>query len=90
MNARALPFALCCLVFAAPCAADDGGPVSRAAMERGMLSYYGGEYASACLGMALGVTSVGVGGALVTRDGDFERGLGWPLLSLGAIESVGG
>lgn len=39
--------------------------------------------------MGLSALSVGGGAVLLTRNTDFARGLGWPLLVLGAIEGVG-
>jgi membrane protease YdiL (CAAX protease family) len=52
-------------------------------------SYYGGEATAAYLVLGFGVAQLAGGAALVTRSSDFARGLGWPLLSLGALELVG-
>jgi hypothetical protein len=59
-------------------------------IESDLHSYYGGERSSAYIAAGLGAASAGVGGVLVTRDSDFARGMGWPLLGLGAIELIGG
>ena len=58
-------------------------------MSGDMRSYYGGERTSAYVVATLALLSVGGGAVLVTRDSDFERGLGWPLVALGAIEGIG-
>jgi hypothetical protein len=39
---------------------------------------------------ALGGFAAGAGSALVFQRQDFQRGLGWPLLTLGALEIAGG
>ncbi len=52
-------------------------------------SYYGGERTSAYVVAGLGAASVGAGSYLVTRKSDFARGLGWPLLTMGALEGIG-
>lgn len=51
--------------------------------------YYGGERASAYFVAVLSLLSVGAGSVLVTQSSDFERGLGWPLIGLGALEGIG-
>jgi hypothetical protein len=73
---------------ASPAAADDA-PAARAAMGDDMRGYYAGERNSAYVVGGLGVAALGGGGALVTRDGDFARGMGWALVSIGAIDVVG-
>jgi hypothetical protein len=55
-----------------------------------LLAYYNSERITGLLFGGLGVASVGAGSVLVTRSGDFERGLGWSLVSLGALEILGG
>lgn len=67
----------------------DEAPVDKRAVAADLRSYYGGEARSAYAIMALSVASVGSGTFLVTRDSDFSRGLGWPLLTLGAVEGLG-
>lgn len=62
---------------------------SREDMRSDLRSYYGGERTSAYVVAGLGAASVGSGAYLVTRDSDFARGLGWPLLTMGALEGVG-
>jgi hypothetical protein len=69
-------------------AADDVRP-TKDAIARDLHGYYGGERTSAYVVAVLGALSVGGGVALVTRDSDFARGLGWPLLVLGALEGIG-
>src|SRR5438477_6122002 len=58
-------------------------------VHRDMLSCYEGERASAYALIALGSAGVATGSALVPRNEDFARGLGWSTLSLGALELVG-
>jgi hypothetical protein len=79
--------ALVCLLLAAAARADAPSP---AELNDDLLTYYGGERASAYFVLGFGLASAGAGGYLVTRHDDFSRGLGWPLLSLGAIELLGG
>jgi hypothetical protein len=70
--------------------ADDEPPrVTRQSIESDMRGYYEGERTSAYVVMALGGASVAGGSVLVTRDSDFARGLGWPLIALGALEGLG-
>ena len=64
-------------------------PVSRHEILQDLDSYYGGEAVSAYVVIGLSVISVGTGSVLVTRSGDFARGFGWPLLTLGALEGPG-
>jgi len=64
--------------------------VSRATIHEEMEGYYTGEANSALLIGGFGAFGVGAGSVLVTRDSDFARGLGWPLLTLGALEVAGG
>jgi hypothetical protein len=68
--------------------ADDATP-SRATMESDMRGYYGGERLSAYAIGGTGVLAATAGAYLVTRDTDFERGLGWPLLVMGGLEAIG-
>jgi len=91
-----IPFARAraCLVIAValalPLSARAGdGPVGRAAVEGDLLSYYGGEQTAAYLVLALSVAAGGVGAWGLSRGTSFGRGLGWPLLSLGALEAIG-
>jgi hypothetical protein len=67
-----------------------GTDVGVGEMRSSLLNYYGGEEASAYVIGGVGVASVGAGAVLVTRSQDFSRGLGWPLLTLGALEVLGG
>lgn len=62
--------------------------ITRSEIRDDMRSYYGGERASAYIIGAFSLVSAGVGAVLVTRDGDFERGMGWPLLTLGGLETL--
>lgn len=79
------------LAYAVPCHATDLPPaaVSRTAIAGDLRGYYVGERTSAYVLMAFGAASVGAGSVLVTRDTDFARGFGWPLLTLGALETLG-
>lgn len=54
-----------------------------------MRDYYAGEAFSAYVILGVGALSIAGGGILVTRDDDFARGFGWPVLVLGALEGVG-
>ncbi len=70
--------------------ADEERPlVTRTSIETDMRGYYEGERTSAYIVMALGGASVAGGSVLVTRDSDFARALGWPLIALGALEGLG-
>jgi hypothetical protein len=73
--------------FFATAARADGDP--KAAIDGDLRSYYGGERTSAYIVATLGVIAMGTGAVLVTRSSDFSKGLGWPLLGLGAIEAIG-
>ena len=77
------------LAFSSATARADDGQVSRERIAGELDEYYAGEARSAYAVMALSTLSVGGGAALVTRSSDFARGLGWPLLVLGAVEGVG-
>jgi hypothetical protein len=76
------------LALARPSAAQEAVP--RAAIDGDIVSYYGGEAASAYVILALSVAYLGAGVPLVTLNSDFARGLGVPLLSLGVLEGIGG
>ena len=80
---------LLCALFALPARADDG-PASRSEIAHDLRIYYGGERASAYFVLAFGAASAGAGAYLLTRKTDFSRGMGWPLLGLGAVELIGG
>jgi hypothetical protein len=51
--------------------------------------YYGGERTSAYVVGGIGAGAAVAGGVLVTRDSDLARGLGWPWLVMGSLETVG-
>jgi hypothetical protein len=51
--------------------------------------YYDGERVSAYVVGGMGAAAAAGGGYLVTRDSDFARGLGWPWLVMGGLETVG-
>ena len=84
-------FALIALSLTLPTrtARADDGRVSKDAIATEMDDYYAGEARSAYGIGALSLASVGGGAVLVTRPTDFARGLGWPLLVLGAVEGAG-
>jgi hypothetical protein len=87
---KALPFLLGLgIALTNSLASADGERPSSDAISRDLHAYYGGERTSAYVVAVLGALSVGGGVALVTRDSDFARGLGWPLLVLGALEGIG-
>jgi hypothetical protein len=68
--------------------ADDAAP-SKEVISRDLHAYYGGERTSAYIVAVLGAVSVAGGAALVTQSSDFMRGVGWPLIGLGALEGIG-
>jgi hypothetical protein len=74
----------------APQGAGEEAPISRAVLAEDAHDYYAGEMLSAVVVGSLGVVAAGAGGVLVTRDSDFAKGLGWPLLGLGGLEILGG
>jgi hypothetical protein len=85
---RALAAAAAALAVAwAPAALADSP--SQSQMNADMRGYYGGERLSAFLIGGLGLAAAGAGGYLVTRDTDFQRGLGWPLLVIGGLQAIG-
>jgi hypothetical protein len=51
--------------------------------------YYAGERVSAYVVGGMGAAAAAGGGYLVARDSDFARGLGWPWLVMGGLETVG-
>jgi hypothetical protein len=69
---------------------DDTAPVRATSIQKDLVSYYEGERTSAYVVTALGGFAAGAGSALVFQKQDFQRGLGWPLLTLGALEIAGG
>jgi hypothetical protein len=69
---------------------DAATPVRAPRIEKDLVSYYQGERTSAYVVTALGGFAAGAGAALVPQRQDFQRGLGWPLLTLGALEIAGG
>jgi hypothetical protein len=90
MRCRVALASLVAVLLSAGVAAADDAPVGRAAVGDDLLTYYGSERTTGLLFGALGVASAAAGGVLVTRSQDFARGLGWSLLSLGALEVLGG
>ena len=66
------------------------GPISRAAMAENIRTYYHGERITSYSFMIFSTLSLAAGGVLATRDNDFARGLGWPMLGVGLIEIFGG
>jgi hypothetical protein len=76
-------------LFGRAAAADDAdGP--RSALNGAIRTYYGDERAVAYAFMIVSTISIVAGGVLVTREGSFARGLGWPVLAIGAIDLAGG
>jgi hypothetical protein len=85
---RRIFFFLVCFFFCTVAFADDERPAKQA-MWSDMHGYYAGERASAYVVMALGGASTIAGSVLVTQNSDFDRGLGVPLIALGALEGLG-
>jgi hypothetical protein len=77
---------------AASAHADDAPskPVSQHEMSKDIDSYYDGEATSAYVILNLGLVEAGAGAVLVNEHFDFAQGLGWPLLTMGALETIGG
>jgi hypothetical protein len=75
------------LAVARPALAEEAVP--RAAVEADMLSYYAGEETSAWVILGFSVAYLGAGIPLTIQNSNFDRGLGIPLLSLGALEGIG-
>jgi len=86
---RARQIAAALLALATVARADEP-PIGRAAILDDLHAYYDSERVTGLLFGGLGVVSAGAGTALVFQSGDFERGLGWTLLSMGALEILGG
>jgi hypothetical protein len=77
------------LTGARPVHADDSH-FGRAAIADDLSSYYDSERTTGLLFGGLGIASTVAGSVLVTQSHDFERGLGWSMLSLGVLEILGG
>jgi type IV secretory pathway TrbD component len=86
-SAGALAGALAAALTVGPARAQ---AIDHAAIAHDTRDYYGGELASGYAAAALGTASLAAGGALVTRRSDFAVGVAWPLLTLGALEALGG
>lgn len=85
-DARSLPILATAVALATLAVA----PTAHAEDVRGDLrGYYGGERTSAYVVGVTGGAAAGAGAILVTRDSDFARGLGWPWLVMGGLETVG-
>lgn len=52
-------------------------------------AYYAFERNTAYTFVGVGIVSAGAGAFLVTRSGDFARGAGWSVLSLGVLQAIG-
>src|ERR1700712_4479578 len=70
-------------------ASADGPPSPNAAMQSDVSAYYDGEKQQAYIFVSVGAASIAGGGILLSRDSDFARGLGWSLISLGALQAIG-
>jgi hypothetical protein len=90
MRRGALAVAIVAALVSGVAFADEAQPEGRAAIQGDLLSYYGSERTTGFLFAGLGVASGAAGAVLVTRSQDFARGLGWSLVSLGALEILGG
>jgi hypothetical protein len=58
-------------------------------MRNDVSDYYNGERNSAFIAMGLGAAATGTGAYLLTRKTDFATGAGWPLVTIGALETIG-
>jgi hypothetical protein len=83
-------FVAAVLMTACVATANDAPLLGRVEMGDDLLAYYGSERTTGYLFAAVGVASAVAGTVLVTRSEDFSRGLGWSVLSLGALELLGG
>jgi len=77
----AVALATAAMVWATAAHADD--------VHGDLQGYYAGERVSAYAVGGMGAAAAAAGGYLVTRDSDFARGLGWPWLVMGGLETVG-
>jgi hypothetical protein len=77
---------VCALAWSTTARAQDA---SRDAVEQDMRGYYAGERNSAYVIGGTGALAAGAGAYLVTRDTEFARGLGWPLVVMGGLEALG-
>ena len=77
------------LGWVAPARADET-PVSRAKMRDEVRAYYDDEIRAGMVFVAFGAATAASGAVLLTRDGDFERGLGWSSLIGGSLTALGG
>ena len=59
-------------------------------MSDGMHDYFDSEKGAAIAVLGSGLVSVGAGSFLVTRESHFARGLGVPILALGAVQTFAG
>lgn len=66
-----------------------GAAASEGAIGDDMRAYYRGERTSAFVIGGIGLAGAAGGAALLTRDSDFARGLGVPLVALGGLEAIG-
>ncbi|HEY1956128.1 MAG TPA: hypothetical protein VGH28_10950 [Polyangiaceae bacterium] len=89
MTNRILPAVVAAALATSALARADDAPVGTRQVTDDMHSYYGGERASAYVVATLGTLAVAGGIVLVTRDTDFARGFGVPLIALGALEGIG-
>jgi hypothetical protein len=76
-------------VFVAGAAMASTHPARADDVRADLEGYYGGERASAYVVGGIGAAAAAAGGVLVTRDSDLARGLGWPWLVMGSLETVG-
>ena len=86
--ALAIAFCASALSYTNVASADDT-PISRTGISRDLRSYYVGERTASGIVLSLGVLEIGAGIALVMQDTDFGRGMGWSMLGLGVVESLG-
>ncbi len=64
--------------------------LASAPMHEDVADYYNGERNSAFIATGLGVAAAGTGAYLLTQKTDLARGAAWPLLTIGALEAIGG
>jgi hypothetical protein len=57
---------------------------------RPAVEYFRGEFVQGFAWTGVGLASIGGGVVLVTRDDDFARGAGYPMIGVGAIQLIAG
>jgi len=90
LHARPFAVALVLVLVSRQARADEPAPpVTRAQVSGDLHAYYEAERDTAFAFAGIGLASAGVGANLVTRGEDFSSGLGWSLVAIGSLETLG-